>query len=273
MSSLKNKKLPPPSGIITLLTDFGAADGYVAAMKGVILGIHRAAQIVDLTHEIAPQNIAAGAFLLSAQFKYFPPGTVHVAVVDPGVGTARKAIACYWEEHYFVAPENGLLDFCAEEGSCLAVHLTQREYWRAEVSNTFHGRDIFAPVAAHLAGGVPFGNLGMPIQLTPRLRASKCRVTSDTLMGEIIHCDRFGNLITNISNTEFENFVGKSSFAIQLKQICITAITPSYGYAAPGELVALFNSFDRLELGLVQGDARTSLAVAPGTSIIIKRGS
>lgn len=273
MSSLKNEKLRSPSGIITLLTDFGTADGFVAAMKGVILGIHRAAQIVDLTHEIAPQNIAAGAFLLSAHFKYFSPGTVHVAVVDPGVGTARKALACYWQEHYFIAPDNGLLDFCAEDGLYSAMHLTRREYWRAEISNTFHGRDIFAPVAAHLAAGVPFSHLGIPIQLTPRLRARKCGVEGDTLIGEIVHSDRFGNLIANISKAEFENFVGKSSFAIRLKECNLTAITSSYGDAAPGELVALFNSFDRLELGLVQGDARTSLAVAPGASIIIKRGS
>jgi len=273
VSSTLDKKLQPPSGIITLLTDFGAADGFVAAMKGVILSIHPRAQIIDLTHDLAPQDIVAGEFLLSAHFKYFPTGAVHVAVVDPGVGTARKAIACFWQEHYFIAPDNGLLDFCIEESSCLAVHLTRREYWRTEVSNTFHGRDIFAPVAAHLAAGVPFHKLGEPVQLTARLRARKCRIENETLVGEIVYSDHFGNLITNISKTAFENFAGKSSFAIQLQEIIITAIQPSYGDAAVGELVALINSFDRLEIGLVQGNARTSLAIALGTPIIIKRGS
>ncbi len=263
----------PPSGIITLLTDFGNADGFVGAMKGVILGIYPTARIVDLTHEIAPRNIAAGAFLLQAHFKYFPRGTVHVAVVDPGVGTPRKALAGYWREHYYVAPDNGLLDFCAEDETCVAVKLTRLEFWRQEVSHTFHGRDIFAPVAAHLAAGVALLQLGEPISFNKHGHAKPCYVKGDALIGEIVYADRFGNLISNLAQIDFKNFVGNGSFVIQCEHVRINAITPAYGYARPGELIALINSFDCLELGVAQGNAQTSLAIPLGTPMIIKRGS
>lgn len=268
-----NQPLAPPSGIITLLTDFGNADGFVGAMKGVMLGIHPHARIVDLTHEVAPQNISAASFLLAAHFKYFPRGTVHVAVVDPGVGTARKALACYWREHYFIAPDNGLLDFCAADDSCVAVALTQREYWLKEISNTFHGRDVFAPVAAHLSSGVALSQLGECCELQTHGIASMTHATDDRLTGAIIYRDRYGNLISNISRDEFETFVGNSRFAIHCQTISLDAIVPSYGYAQPGAVVALFNSFERLELGIVQGNAQAQFAIPIGTHIIIQRGS
>lgn len=273
MSSLNHNHLPPPSGIITLLTDFGTADGFVAAMKGVILSIHRDARIVDLTHEIAPQNIAAAAFLLSVHFNYFPRGTVHVAVVDPGVGTARKAIACYAHGHYFVAPDNGVLDFCARDLSYITVALTRREYWREDISNTFHGRDVFAPVAAHLSAGVPLAELGESLRLTPYGSAKSCRIEGESFYGEIVHIDRFGNLISNITKTAFETFVARRPFAIHFKEKLFAEVKPSYGYAQAGETVALFNSFDRLEIAVVQGSAHTRFSATVGTPVIIKRGS
>ncbi len=271
--NLHNQNFTPPSGIITLLTDFGNADGFVGAMKGVILDIHPHARIVDLTHEIAPQNIAAASFLLAAHFKYFPRGTVHLAVVDPGVGTARKALACYWREHYFIAPDNGLLDFCADDDSCVAVALTRREYWLKEISNTFHGRDLFAPVAAHLASGVALLRLGERSELQTHGIAATPQATDDTLTGAIVYCDRYGNLISNISRSAFEAFVGKRGFAIHCQKISHDALVPAYGYAEPGAVVALFNSFERLEIGIAQGNAQTKFAIPLGTSIIIKRGS
>lgn len=273
MTNPHDKSFMPPSGLITLLTDFGNADGFVAAMKGVMLGIHPRARFIDLTHEIAPQDIATASFLLSAHFKYFPKGTVHVAVVDPGVGTARRALACYWREHYFLAPDNGLLDFCAEDETCAALALTAREYWRREVSNTFHGRDLFAPVAAHLASGVAFHRLGAPLQLIAHNIAPHARIENDTLIGAIIHGDRFGNLISNISQAELENFIGNCSFEIQCHNLSINKLATAYGYARVGELVALINSFNRLELGLVQGHAQQNFEIAVGTPISIKRGS
>lgn len=271
--NVKHTVFAPPSGIITLLTDFGGADGFVGAMKGVMLGIHPQARIVDLTHEIAPQNISGGSFLLATHFKYFPAGTVHVAVVDPGVGTERKALACYWREHYFIAPDNGLLDFCVEEDSCVALELTRREYWRKEISHTFHGRDIFAPVAAHLAGGVAYAKLGEAYHLQPRGVARTTRMEGNTLKGEIVYCDHFGNLISNISRNVFEKFVGQDSFEIRCAALSLKNTVAAYGFARPGELVALMNSFERLELGVVQGNAQMKFAIQIGMPLTIKRGS
>lgn len=273
MTVLHDQHFAPPSGIITLLTDFGNADGFVGAMKGVILGIHPHARIVDLTHEVAPQNISAASFLLAAHFKYFPRGTVHVAVVDPGVGTARKALACYWREHYFIAPDNGLLDFCVTGDNHIAVQLIRREYWLQEVSHTFHGRDIFAPVAAHLSSGVALPQLGVRCELHTHGIAAMPKALDDTLTGAIIYCDRYGNLISNISRSEFEKFVGNRRFAIHCQTIALDAIVPTYGNAQPGAALALFNSFERLELGIVQGNAQAQFAIPIGTHIIIQRGS
>ena len=162
-SSQKNSKLSS-SGIITLLTDFGNSDGYVAAMKGIMLEIYPQVHFVDISHEIGSYDIASAHFLLYAHYKYFPKGTVHLAVVDPGVGTARQPVACVYDGHYFIAPDNGLLDFCLNEKSN-AVKLTQEDFWHSNISTTFHGRDIFAPTAAYLASGMAFTELGCPIQL------------------------------------------------------------------------------------------------------------
>jgi S-adenosylmethionine hydrolase len=263
----------PPSGLITLLTDFGNADGYVAAMKGVILGIFPGARVVDLSHEVEPQQIAAGAFLLAAHFKFFPAGTVHVAVVDPGVGTARAPLACWWANHYFVAPDNGLLDFCAEQGGGEAVRLTQPQFWRSEVSHTFHGRDVFAPVAAHLAAGVSLYELGEPMQLTRRLSSSVCEVKENVLIGEVIFIDRFGNLISNISHDELRRFAGDARVRIRLAGFEIGAVQPAYAEVPMGAPLALINSFGRLEIGVNQGSAKSQFHVSPGASITVERGA
>ncbi|MGH7490909.1 MAG: SAM hydrolase/SAM-dependent halogenase family protein [bacterium] len=261
----------PPSNIITLLTDFGNADGYVAAMKGVILSINPAAQPVDLSHEIEAQNITAAELLWSTHFKYFPRGTVHVAIVDPGVGTARSALACAFGGHYFVAPDNGLLDFCSR-GNNAAVTINRPKYWRPEVSSTFHGRDIFAPVAAHLTLGVPLSSLGDPVVLVARAPQGTCRIENDKLIGEIIHIDRFGNLISNISYEEFWKFCDRRAFRVQVAQLTFSQLLPSYGYVAAGAPVALFNSFERLEIGINQGRAAAQLNLYTGTAVIVERG-
>ena len=262
----------PPSGVITLLTDFGNADGYVAAMKGVILTLNARACIVDLSHEIEPQNIAAAAFLLSVHYKFFPRGTVHVAIVDPGVGTARAAWACVFDGHYFVAPDNGLLDFCAA-GEALAVKLTRPEYWRPELSHTFHGRDIFAPVAAHLTLGVPLLRLGERAQVAARHIASSCRIENEALVGEIIHCDRFGNLISNITSQDLQSFCGGQAIRIAIAGLRFERLLPSYGHVAAGQPVALLNSCDRLEIGVNQGHAAALFGLAAGAPILVTRGA
>lgn len=261
-----------PSGIITLLTDFGNADGYVAAMKGVILGIMPHARLIDITHEVPPQEVAAGAFILSAHYRYFPSGTVHVAVIDPGVGTSRHAIACFHDGHYFVGPDNGLFDFCARAAPPPAVRLSRREFWRTALSNTFHGRDIFAPVAAHLAKGVALEELGDSFTLKPQRPAHACKFEQDILQGEIVFSDRFGNLISNITKEDLSRFAAGARIAIKLGSQTIQGLQASYGKVSAGEFVALINSFDLLEVGVNLGNAKVQLQATLGTPVIIVKG-
>src|SRR5918911_850070 len=187
--------------MITLLTDFGAADYFVGAMKGVILSANAEARIVDITHEIPPQDIMAGAFTLSAVYQTFPAGTIQVAVVDPGVGSARRPILASASEQFFVGPDNGLFSFIYErEASARVFHLTNKDYFRRPVSATFHGRDVFAPVAAALSKGVRPENLGTEITDYVRLDNLKPKQTGEgSFEAAIIHIDRFGNCITNLT--------------------------------------------------------------------------
>jgi len=197
--------------VITLTTDFGYEDSYVAAMKGVILTINPRAIIVDVTHAVPPQNVQAGAFALMGAAPYFAKGTVHVAVVDPGVGTERRAIAMQSAGQFFVGPDNGVLTLAAQahnlrrklalvrlSSTIKAVHLLNAAYWLTEVSSTFHGRDIFAPVAAHLSNGEPLDNFGLPIEDYALIELTSPTERDDALLGEIMYVDRFGNLITNV---------------------------------------------------------------------------
>ncbi|MBI4785797.1 MAG: SAM-dependent chlorinase/fluorinase [Chloroflexi bacterium] len=199
--------------IITLTSDFGLQDGFVGTMKGAILGINPQATIVDITHEIAPQNVEQGAFLFAASATYFPANTIHVVVVDPGVGTARRPIALQLGETIFVAPDNGVLSLAVtnyesqRDASQLrltnsqtrAVHLTKPAYWLPRVSHTFHGRDIFAPVAAHLSLGTPVDALGEPIADWIRLApAAPVRRADGALIAQVRHIDRFGNIVINV---------------------------------------------------------------------------
>jgi len=260
------------SGLITLLTDFGQQDGYVGAMKGVMLGLHPAAKLIDLSHEVAPQNVYAGAFLLQAHYRYFPPGTVHLVVVDPGVGSERAALACYANQHFFVAPDNGLLDFCRALPDLQAVQLTQRQYWRETISSTFHGRDIFAPVAAHLAAGVPLNNLGETTVLQRKLPPQMCRMVGITLRGEVVYCDRFGNLISNISRQALQEFADGQSVTIYLAGHLIGGLSQTYAEAPPHSPLALIGSFDFLEIGINLGSAQRHFAARQATPITIARG-
>jgi S-adenosyl-L-methionine hydrolase (adenosine-forming) len=190
--------------IVTLLTDFGTADYFVGALKGAVLASNPEARVVDLTHEIPPYDVEAGAFTLRAAFETFPDGTVHVAVVDPGVGSARRAIAVEGRGHTFVGPDNGLFGHVYERiGPFRVFQLTNRNFFRREVSPTFHGRDIFAPVAGALARGVRAEELGPEVFDFVRLPSAAVEKTADgTLVGSIIHVDRFGNLVTNITPEE-----------------------------------------------------------------------
>lgn len=260
------------SGIITLLTDFGLADGYVAAMKGVILGIHPTAQIIDLSHEVEPQNILAGAFLLQAHCRYFPGGTVHVAVVDPGVGSARAAAACYAYGHYFVAPDNGLLDFCIDAPDWQAVRLTQKKFWRDTISCTFHGRDIFAPVAAHLARGESLAQLGEPFRLQRKLNIAAPPIKGKTLHGQVAYIDRFGNLISNISAARLQEFSQDQPITVRLEENLIGGLCQTYAEVPPHAPLALLGSFGFLEIGVNLGNAQARFAARLGTPLTVTRG-
>ena len=194
-----------PHRIITLTTDFGTSDAYVGVMKGVILGINLHVQIVDITHAVPPQDIHEAAFLIHSAHHYFPKGTIHVIVVDPGVGSDRRAIVCQIDGAFFVCPDNGILTYLlqtienAEELSGNVVAIQNQTYCLPEVSNTFHGRDIFAPVAAHLSLGIPLDDIGLPAHNLIRFPMPPITISDGKLVGEIIKIDSFGNAITNIS--------------------------------------------------------------------------
>ncbi|MGH7455548.1 MAG: SAM hydrolase/SAM-dependent halogenase family protein [bacterium] len=256
-----------------MLTDFGQRDGYVAAMKGVMLDLDPAVKLVDVSHEVEPQNVPAGAFILEAHFRYFPAGTVHVAVIDPGVGSERAALAGYAGGHFFVAPDNGLLDFCCDFSDLQAVRLTQKKFWRDTISATFHGRDIFAPVAAHLARGEPLHNLGEPFVLQRKLPPLQCQIEKKVLQGQIAYIDRFGNLISNVSEQQLREFAKGQPVTVTLAGQLIGGLSKAYAEVPPNAPIVLFGSFGFLEIGVNLGNAQLRFGARCGTPIAIKRGS
>src|SRR3989442_10283257 len=213
--------LSAPKRIIPLLTDFGSQVYFAAAMRGVILSINPAAQIVDITHELPPQNIHAAAFNLLATYKDFPANTIHVAVVDPGVGSTRRAILIECAEQFFIGPENGIFSWvCEREGNYRAIHLTNENFFRHPVSATFHGRDIFAPVAAALSNGVAPEEFGPSIENLIHLDSLKAKILSDgAIEASIIHIDRFGNCITNLTREILGEDLSRITLVVSGRQI------------------------------------------------------
>jgi len=261
----------PP--IITLLTDFGQADTHIGVMKGVMLGICPAARLVDLCHELEPHAIEDAAYQLSVSYRFFPPGTVHLVVVDPGVGTGRRALAAEAAGHLFVAPDNGVLSYVADAAALHAVELIDARYFLPTVSQTFHGRDIFAPVAAHLAAGVPLDNLGPRVPDPALLPLPQPIERGPALVLHIIHVDRFGNLITDLSTPAFDKWLagraegGGGRVTIRAGRETIEGVSTAYAYAAPGELLAVVGSSSRLEIAINQGNASKALSLAVGDSL------
>ncbi len=260
--------------IVTLLTDFGLSDVYVGVMKGAIAQINPRIQIIDLTHQISPQDIAAARFQLMNAYPYFPDGTVHVAVVDPGVGGNRRSIAVQLKSGYVVAPDNGLISGILQDAgtypcseAIAAVELTNSQYWRSQnPSATFHGRDIFAPVAAHLASGVLLSELGTEIDLSTIVQLPIPAVieTETGLQGVIQAIDHFGNLITNIPSEA----VGDRAWAIQIHEQRYPS-KATYAEADLGETIALIGSHGWIEIATYQGSAQTSLNLAVASQITI----
>ena len=251
------------SGIITLLTDFGLADAYTAMMKGVILSINRNAKLIDITHSIDIGAIFQGAGILKDTCSYFPKGTVHVTVVDPGVGSSRRPIAVKAAGHFFVGPDNGIFWPVIEYNpGAKIVELTEKKYFAGNITSTFHGRDIFAPVAAHISLGTEVGRLGRPVTDPVKLTLPQPRQNDETLNGEIIRVDNFGNLITNITGSRLNDFLSGKSPVIHLGEHKITEICNTYSDKDKGKLIALINSSDYLEIAVNLGKASEHLGKA-----------
>ena len=280
-------KAPP---IITLLTDFGTRDGYVGVMKGVILGILPGAQLVDITHEVNPQDLHQAALILSDVYRYFPPSTVHLVVVDPGVGSQRQPIALETARGRFIAPDNGVLTHvCMAEETCHAVALTDSAYWLPTPSRTFHGRDIFSPAAAHLAKGVPLDDLGTPIEELVLLKLPPLSITPDSIQGEVIRVDHFGNVLTNILPLHWEDEamlvfepsegegdqpgtplrIAADSTMVTFGWQNLTGIHHNYSEVEAGQRLALVGSGGELEIAINQGDARTALSINVGDPVTL----
>jgi S-adenosylmethionine hydrolase len=255
--------------IITLLTDFGTADVFVGIMKGVILGIAPQVHLVDLTHEVPPQAVAVAAFFLESAWREFPPGTIHLVVVDPGVGSSRRALAAEGPRGRFVAPDNGVLTPLFEAGEAMALHaLARSEFFRQPVSRTFHGRDIFAPVAGHLANGVSLAALGPPVTDPVRLALPRAKpLPEGGMVGQVLHVDRFGNLITNLPEPLFAAGVGVPVVAVGGRRI--EGLADSYAAVAPGRPGAIVGNAGTLEIFLPGGSAAAALGVWSGAAVTV----
>ena len=276
------------SAIITLTTDFGLSDAYVAAMKGVILSISPEAKIIDICHSIESQNISQAAFVLSTAYEFFPQRTIHVVVVDPGVGTERKAVILRTPSADFVAPDNGVLSYVLQHfyqphplqttpaerprriklaAGLEAVDITRPEFWRSPVSPTFHGRDIFAPVAAHLSLGSPPINFGEAItSLTVLSLLTPYQASDGALVGRVLHIDNFGNLITNIRRDDLPRKAREITIDIVGRSISGL----SHTYAEGIGLLALIGSSGYLEMSLKEGDASVFLGARVGEEVRIR---
>ena len=273
------------ASLLVFTTDFGLSDSYAGVMKGVALGINPVLRFIDLTHQVAPQNVAEGAFVLGVAHRYFPPDAIHVAVVDPGVGTSRRPVLLETPHGSFVAPDNGLLsrvlaehlpDPPAEPGTVplpaavRAFHLTNPDYWLHPVSSTFHGRDIFTPVAAHLSLGVEAGSMGEETTDLTWLPLPQPRMTDESVSGEIIYRDVYGNLISSIPKSLL---VDREIREIRIRGRVIRSLNATFNDipsdSPKPELVALFGSHGYLEVAVPNGSAAAHLQAGPGERITV----
>lgn len=254
--------------IITFMTDFGTKDGYVGAMKGVILGINPQCTLVDITHEIPPQGVFEGAFVLGNTYRSFPEGSIHLGVVDPEVGTQREALVVETEGYYFVGPDNGLFTWIyREEEVKQVVGIRNRDFFRKPTSQTFHGRDIFAPIAAYLSLGRMPQEFGVRLDRWSEIDIPEPRATDKGLMGEVIHIDRFGNLITNLPRRLLEPLADQGPLQIHIMDRRISGFKTAYAEARKGELMAIFDSFGLLEISLMGDSAGEALKAAKGARV------
>ncbi len=267
------KRIP----VITLLTDFGLQDEYVGVMKGVILSINPRVHLVDIIHNITRHDIIQAALAVNASFRYFPKGSIHVVVVDPGVGGKRKVICIQQEGHFFVAPDNGVLTMVIQDGKVEKIcTITNQKYFLKPVSDTFHARDILAPAAAYLSKGVDMIGLGKEVALSDITRLdipAPFISANDEVVGTVISIDHFGNLITNISQATLERLKDDTRLkevVIRLGRFMIQGVSKSYDSVKTGSPVAIFGSRNLLEISLNQGDARTYFKARIGQIVRVK---
>lgn len=266
-----------PAPVITLLTDFGLKDAYVGILKGVILSVAPNARIVDISHQVSPQNLLQAAYLIESGYAYFPGGTLHVVVVDPGVGSHRRIIAIEAGNYRFLAPDNGVLGRVLDKTPVsTAIAVENPEFFRPTVSSTFHGRDIFAPVAAHIIRGVPLPRLGPAVSPDSLVRLdlpSPRRSDAGDWIGEIIDIDRFGNLVTNIEAVLLgaaSSSRASATLTIHVGSGTISGLSASYAAMAPGEPLAIIGSRGTLEISVNQGSAADYFSVSLGDAVRAK---
>jgi len=260
-----------PAPIVTLTTDFGLRDPFVGVMKGVILCICPEARLVDLTHEVAPQDVLEAALALEASVGFFPAGTIHLAVVDPGVGSQRRAIGLRAGERYFVGPDNGLFTFALATSGWAAVSLEASAYRLPSVSSTFHGRDIFAPAAAYLAAGISLDRLGPRVADPVRLAWPECRRDGEDLVGEVVGSDRFGNLLTSVTAEHLERFDPAMAVAVLVRGRDLGRLASCYTEGRAGVPAPIMGSTGRLEVFVRNGSARIALGGERGTPVRVRR--
>jgi S-adenosyl-L-methionine hydrolase (adenosine-forming) len=255
--------------IITLTTDFGLHDHFVGTLKGVILGIAPEAEVVDISHAVQPFDVLDGALTIAQAYSYFPAGTVHVVVVDPGVGTARRPIIAVTDHHHFVAPDNGVLSLIyAREERLHVHHITAEHYFLQPVSNTFHARDIFSPVAAYLAKRVDTAKFGDEVEDFVRFSVPRPKAASDgSLRGVVLKVDRFGNLITNITPQDAPALFQGTRFKLTIGKREIAELKTSYADGASGEVFAILSSMGYLEVASNRASAAQLLGIGKGAEV------
>jgi S-adenosylmethionine hydrolase len=262
--------------IITLLSDFGLKDPYVAEMKAVILRISPDARIIDISHLIPKFNVRIGAFTLASATPHFPDGTIHVAVVDPSVGTKRRSLIIKTRSYFYVGPDNGLLMLAADKDGIRQIRAIENpEFTLGKVSSTFHGRDVFAPAAAHLANGVPFGEFGPEVKDCTRPLFSKPTLRADKeLIGEVLHIDDFGNLITNITSSDLVRSGLRLTIPLDIRlkgTLLRLSLCKTYGEAPLESALTLVGSHDFLEIAVNQGNASRKLKVKVGDAVVVSQ--